>query len=45
MKRPSKRSGFCFKIWHPLETSIWTQKANEHDFNDNHENILSLGSK
>ncbi|CAF3708692.1 unnamed protein product [Adineta steineri] len=27
MQRPSKRSGFCFKIWHLLEKSIWTQKG------------------
>ncbi|UJR10071.1 hypothetical protein I4U23_014293 [Adineta vaga] len=27
IQRPSKKSGFCFKIWHPIEKSIWTQKG------------------
>ncbi len=27
MQRPSKKPGFCFKIWHPLEKSIWAQKG------------------
>ncbi|CAF0861310.1 unnamed protein product [Adineta ricciae] len=27
IQRPSKKTGFCFKIWHPLEKSIWTQKG------------------
>jgi hypothetical protein len=27
IQRPSKKPGFCFKIWHPLEKSIWAQKG------------------
>ncbi|CAF2906428.1 unnamed protein product [Rotaria sp. Silwood2] len=27
IQRPSKKTGFCFKIWHPLEKSIWAQKG------------------
>lgn len=29
MQRPSKKPGFCFKIWHPLEKSIWAQKVDD----------------
>jgi hypothetical protein len=27
IKRPSKKHGFCFKIFHPLERSIWASKG------------------
>jgi hypothetical protein len=27
IKRPSKKHGFCFKLFHPLERSIWASKV------------------
>lgn len=27
IERPSKKDGFCFKIYHPLDQSIWAQKG------------------
>ncbi len=27
LERPSKKHGFCFKIFHPLERSIWASKV------------------
>ena len=27
LERPSKKHGFCFKIFHPLERSIWASKG------------------
>ncbi|XP_036399421.1 oxysterol-binding protein-related protein 5-like isoform X1 [Megalops cyprinoides] len=27
IERPSKKDGFCFKLYHPLEKSIWTIKG------------------
>lgn len=27
IERPSKKDGFCFKIFHPLEQSIWASKG------------------
>jgi hypothetical protein len=30
MQRPSKKPGYCFKIWHPLEKSIWIQRVYTH---------------
>ncbi|XP_067937814.1 oxysterol-binding protein-related protein 8-like isoform X2 [Watersipora subatra] len=27
IERPSKKDGFCFKIYHPLDKSIWAQKG------------------
>lgn len=27
LERPSKKHGFCFKIFHPLEKSIWASKV------------------
>ena len=29
IERPSKKDGFCFKLFHPLEQSIWTAKGPE----------------
>lgn len=28
IERPSKKDGFCFKLFHPLEQSIWAVKVN-----------------
>ncbi|MCI4388637.1 hypothetical protein PGIGA_G00088280 [Pangasianodon gigas] len=28
IERPSKKNGFCFKLFHPLEQSIWAIKEN-----------------
>lgn len=30
IERPSKKDGFCFKLFHPLEQSIWAVKVCEH---------------
>lgn len=27
LERPSKKHGFCFKLFHPLEKSIWASKV------------------
>ncbi|XP_062402852.1 oxysterol-binding protein-related protein 5 [Sardina pilchardus] len=27
IERPSKKDGFCFKLYHPLDKSIWTMKG------------------
>lgn len=27
IERPSKKDGFCFKLFHPLEQSIWAVKV------------------
>ncbi|XP_055333695.1 oxysterol-binding protein-related protein 8-like isoform X2 [Paramacrobiotus metropolitanus] len=27
IERPSKKEGFCFKIYHPLDQNIWTNKG------------------
>ena len=27
IERPSKKDGFCFKLFHPLEQSIWATKV------------------
>lgn len=27
LQRPSKKDGFCFKIYHPLEHYIWSTKG------------------
>lgn len=27
LERPSKKHGFCFKVFHPLERSIWAAKG------------------
>jgi hypothetical protein len=27
LQRPSKKHGFCFKLFHPLEKSIWASKV------------------
>lgn len=36
IERPSKKDGFCFKLFHPLEQSIWAVKvrthSNPHDY-------------
>lgn len=29
IERPSKKDGFCFKVFHPLEQSIWAAKGPE----------------
>lgn len=29
IERPSKKDGFCFKLFHPLEQSIWAVKVSE----------------
>ncbi|CAF1134868.1 unnamed protein product, partial [Brachionus calyciflorus] len=29
LERPSKKHGFCFKLFHPLERSIWASKASD----------------
>lgn len=28
IERPSKKDGFCFKLFHPLDQSIWAVKVN-----------------
>lgn len=30
IERPSKKDGFCFKLFHPLEQSIWAVKVRAH---------------
>lgn len=30
IERPSKKDGFCFKLFHPLEQSIWAVKVRIH---------------
>uniref|UniRef100_A0A9J7Z3J9 Oxysterol-binding protein n=1 Tax=Cyprinus carpio carpio TaxID=630221 RepID=A0A9J7Z3J9_CYPCA len=30
IERPSKKDGFCFKLYHPLEKSIWAMKVRPH---------------
>lgn len=32
LERPSKKHGFCFKIFHPLEKSIWASKVSYYIF-------------
>lgn len=32
IERPSKKDGFCFKLFHPLEQSIWAVKVSEYVF-------------
>lgn len=27
IERPSKKDGFCFKLYHPLEQSIWAPRG------------------
>ncbi len=27
IERPSKKDGFCFKLYHPLDQSIWAPKG------------------
>lgn len=27
IERPSKKDGFCFKLYHPLEQSIWATRG------------------
>jgi len=27
LERPSKKDGFCFKLFHPLDQSIWATKV------------------
>lgn len=27
IERPSKKDGFCFKLFHPLDQSIWAVKV------------------
>lgn len=27
IERPSKKDGFCFKLYHPLDKSIWAVKV------------------
>lgn len=27
IERPSKKEGFCFKVFHPLDQSIWATKG------------------
>ena len=29
IERPSKKDGFCFKLFHPLEQSIWAVKVRD----------------
>ncbi|XP_046405659.1 oxysterol-binding protein-related protein 8 isoform X9 [Ischnura elegans] len=31
MERPSKKDGFCFKLFHPLEQSIWAPRGPEKE--------------
>ena len=31
IERPSKKDGFCFKLFHPLDQSIWGTKVS-HSF-------------
>ena len=29
IERPSKKDGFCFKLFHPMDQSIWASKGPE----------------
>ena len=29
VERPSKKDGFCFKLFHPMDQSIWASKGPE----------------
>lgn len=31
IERPSKKDGFCFKLFHPMEQSIWAPKGPEKE--------------
>lgn len=31
IERPSKKDGFCFKLFHPLEQSIWAPRGPENE--------------
>lgn len=31
IERPSKKDGFCFKLFHPLEQSIWAPRGPEKE--------------
>lgn len=31
IERPSKKDGFCFKLFHPLEHSIWAPRGPEKE--------------
>lgn len=31
IERPSKKDGFCFKLFHPLDQSIWAPKGPERE--------------
>ncbi|XP_043462692.1 oxysterol-binding protein-related protein 8 isoform X3 [Leptopilina heterotoma] len=31
IERPSKKDGFCFKLFHPLEQSIWTPRGPQNE--------------
>lgn len=32
LERPSKKGGFCFKLFHPLDHPIWAPKVDFHLF-------------
>ena len=34
LERPSKKDGFCFKLFHPLDQSIWATKVAFASFRD-----------
>ncbi|CAF1099814.1 unnamed protein product, partial [Brachionus calyciflorus] len=40
LERPSKKHGFCFKLFHPLERSIWASKGPSGETNINVPYIL-----
>ncbi|RNA15501.1 oxysterol-binding -related 8 isoform X4 [Brachionus plicatilis] len=40
LERPSKKHGFCFKLFHPLERSIWASKGPSGEININVPYIL-----
>ncbi|EOB07744.1 Oxysterol-binding protein-related protein 8 [Anas platyrhynchos] len=35
IERPSKKDGFCFKLFHPLEQSIWAIKVSGSMYGSN----------
>ena len=42
IERPSKKDGFCFKLFHPLEQSIWAPRGPEKEAIGKYEILYKL---
>lgn len=43
IERPSKKDGFCFKVYHPLDKSIWAMKVRQEHLQEHVFLTLLLG--